>query len=208
MPVPICWIGSRDCFVDWNAWSAIGSLAAATAAAWFGTRELRRRRSDDKAAAREICSASERASAYREVAKRILDNPIHYHPQIESLKAIRLNSHLVANSLRLLLKRSNLTDGAIAVGVAGQEIASGVCEALSFDVGAQSTSEVDQARAKLERLAGFSLLLENRAAGVRREFGLGMSGGAARIRWEYGAMLDACDQCLISGEPPPDFAPF
>src|SRR3954454_24486176 len=208
MPVPICWIGSQDCFFDWDAWSAIGSLAAAAAAAWFGTRELRRRRRDDKAAAREICSASERASAYREIAKRILDRPIHHHPQIESLKITRLNSHLVASSLRLLLKRPNLTDGAVAVGVAGEEIASGVSEALGFDIDAPNAGEIDQARARLERLARFSTLLGNRAARVRREFGLATSGSAARIRREYGAMLDPCDQCLISGDPPPEFAPF
>lgn len=208
MPIPLCNILHSGCEPDWTAISALVSALAVGSALWLGGNESRRRSKEDVSIAREVCSAAARSVAYLEIAQRILSDPIHYRPQIDSLTVIRQNSSIIEKTLDLLLQRGGLSDGVIAVGLAGRQISKNRRRGLGFVRSGLNQHSISFAQANLNELNDTRKILEARAQGVRRHYGLRASGGANRIKVEYGSMLDACDTALENQTEPPRFDAF
>lgn len=127
--------------VNWEAWSAIGTIGATIVALFLPRRQAIRewarqdkirqeeaQASKDFQAAnhREIVSAVDRVLAYREAAIAIFVSEPVYQVGVRAIKRISLNTQILADLITLLQIRPGLSDGAIYSALAAHRIATDI----------------------------------------------------------------------------------
>ena len=212
------WVWSLS--INWEAWSAIGTIGAIAVALILPVRMAKRewarqdqiRLADQNSAKQqisgyqqEVCSVVDRILAYRNAAIAIFDSEPIYNVGIQAIKRININTKILLNMLELLQNRPSLSDGSLFAAVAAKRIAEGIAEQTGYvlrDFGITDPGWPQRYASLLafEELASIAKL---RCDGVRQHFQLGESQSAAEIRAKYIPLAEAIIQAKIadSGEP-------
>jgi len=206
--------------INWNAWSAIGTIAAIVVALFLpvhmakrewarqdGIREVDAKEVQQKFidAQHEVCSAVDRVLAYREAAIAIFDSEPVYHVGIQAIKKINLNAGILLETLDLLQHRPELSDGTVYSAVAAKRIAVATVnetEKVLVSWGTLSPGWPER-KAALSELDELATMTKNRADGVRENLGLVSSNTAIAIRSKYLPLAEAIKAAIVadSGEP-------
>ena len=212
------WVLERS--INWDAWSAIGTICATLVALFLPARMAKREwvrqnsiRQEDADQARqkytdlqqEVCSTVDRVLAYREAAIEIFDSRPVYWVGKQAIERINLNTSILIEMLEILVIRPELSDGAAYSAVAAKRIA--IATKLQTEIVITSWATVDPGWS--ERIAALSILNDlaqmtgKRIEGVRTHFNLGESKGAKEIRAKYVPLATAIKEAISkeSGEP-------
>lgn len=187
--------------INWDAWSAIGTVSATIVALFLPKhmadrewkRQEKRRTSESAASHREILSAVDRVLAYREAAIALFAAEPVYRVGFDAIKKIGLNSHINADLLRLAQIRAGLSDGALYASIAALRIADDItvmCDEVIATVGTRDPKWAVRAM-KLRSHASLAAMAAQRSAGVRGTWGLADSTSAVKIRDKYLPLSEA-----------------
>lgn len=211
--------------INWDAWSAIGTISATIVALFLPMRMAKRewarqdniRKADADAARQElagmqheVCSAVDRVLAYREAAIAIFDSKPVYHVGIQAIKRINLNGRILLDVLDILRQRPELSDGAVYSAVAAKEVVSAIVDETGKVLRNWGTVDPGwpERKAALLEFNELADMAQQRADGVRRHHGLQPSKSAAEIRFKYLPLAEAIKVAIAgdSGEPPNNLA--
>ncbi|MCW1432017.1 hypothetical protein [Novosphingobium sp. JCM 18896] len=132
--------------INWEAWSAIGTVAAAFLAMWLPGRaaqkewkrqdeirekDLARAKKEKNDVIREVTSSVARILSYRNAAIAICDADNVYGVGFLAIERINQNSRTYLEMLEILENRPELTDGAIYSAIFAKRIAQVVIEQTS-----------------------------------------------------------------------------
>ena len=192
--------------VNWDAWSAIGTILAAAVALFLPQRVAKRewarqdgiRVSDlervEKAkqnVIHEVCSTVDRIVAYEKSALALFATDNVYQVGFEAIARIHENTETLLEMLELLKVRPELTDGALYVAVSSERLA----KAVIAQTVAQDATTGANWNARLDALNAFeplSSMIKVRNLKVRKFANLqNASDGAALILTKYTQLAEA-----------------
>lgn len=205
--------------VNWDAWSAIGTVLAVVVALilpqytamkeWARQDRLReldlaRTKKATTSVIHEVCSTVDRIVAYRKSAMALFAADNVYHLGFQAMERIHENAKTLLEMLELLKGRSELTDGALYVAVSGRRLAEAViAQTVPPDptTGANWISR-NHALALFDQL---SEMVEARTIKVRRSANLKEeSDSAALILAKYTNIADAITASRAADSGAPD----
>jgi hypothetical protein len=208
---------------NWDALSAIGTIAATLVALFLPTqlarREWARQDSIRQAEAdraeqylsdtqQEVCSAVDRILAYREAAIAIFDSEPVYFVGIQAVRRINLNTSILQEMLAILENRPDLTDGALYSAVSAKRVAKVTVEETSKVITSWGTLDPcwNQRAAVLENSKELASMAKARSDGVRNHWKLNAeSVEAKKIRDKYLPLAAAIKSAKATDSGPPEF---
>ena len=155
--------------------------------------ERSKKERERRSVVQEVCSAVDRISAYHEVANLLLANEIIYHPQHRACERISENAIDLRRALEILIRKPELSDGAVTAAASAERVAECLTKALATPYGLNQ-GDWDRRRAALNANAMAAQNAALRSKGVRASNNLGPSTAAAKIRQKYLAIIDDCNR--------------